>query len=98
MNEIELPSTEEMIRECEEDFEERMKLGVNPRHAHEMTTPQMLNQYEEKLTSEAKIPKLKPVCKDLYIQLWWIRRDYLKDYKDWNFVIVNDHEFYYTMK
>ena len=96
LNEIELPSTDDMIQECQEDFEERLKLGVNPRHAHEMTTSQMLNQYEDRLTSGAKIPKLKPVCKDLYNQLWWIRRDYLKEYKDWQFVIVNDHEFHYT--
>jgi len=98
MGEVVLPSRQEMIQETEEDFDLRLSMGIPARHAHEMATKQLLWSYEERLVSTAKIQGIKPVFRDLYTQLFQIRQEHTAEYKNWDFVIVNDYEFHCIKK
>ena len=93
MKEFELPSTSDMIKNSEKDYQERLLQGIPPRHAHKMSTSKMLWDYEKRLIQAAGITPIKPVVRDLFKFLAVHRPKFLKEYKEWRFTIISDQEF-----
>ena len=93
LKEFQLPSTQDMILDSEQDFQERLSLGIPERHAHKMAKSQMLWNYEERLVKMARLPSTKPVVKSLFNSLPVFRRDHAKEYKNWDFEILTDTEY-----
>uniref|UniRef100_UPI001939A51B dimethylaniline monooxygenase [N-oxide-forming] 3-like n=1 Tax=Styela clava TaxID=7725 RepID=UPI001939A51B len=77
---IELPSKDEMLKEIEEDYRNRLQEGMPHRASHVLAARQWA--YNDKLADEADVPRLNQRVQKLYDDIHHTRVAMLLDYKE----------------
>lgn len=86
---MKLPTKEQMLKDIEKDYVSRKMKGMPPRHAH-MMVGQMQWDYNDDITTLAKIPPISTAVRSLFDKIHYTRTENLLTYKNYNYDITNN--------
>ncbi|XP_063695641.1 uncharacterized protein LOC134827041 [Culicoides brevitarsis] len=89
---VELPSTEKMRQDLNEDIYQRQLRGYKKRKMHQLGKD-FMQSYMNELATMANIEPVKPVIFDIYFRRQLLMRIDLRNYRNFNYKILDDFNF-----
>ncbi|RWS11260.1 flavin-containing monooxygenase FMO GS-OX-like 2, partial [Dinothrombium tinctorium] len=84
--EVLLPSKDQMLAECEQDFQRRIDRGLPEKHAHKMFPP-FLWEYDDKLSKMGDLTPLSDTVRQIFDYMHLLRDKYMTGYREFNLTL-----------